>query len=416
MDLPKHRGRRPHNALSAAFVRTSKPGYYCDGNGLYLRVDRSGARRWEQRLRIQGRNRTLGLGGCQLVSLAEAREKAFMNRKIARSGGDPRTERHKVRDIPTFAEAAARVLEQKRPGWRSGKHPEDWISSLRAYAFPELGHRSVGEITTADILAVLTPIWHGKHVTARRVRQRIGAVMKWAVAMGLRPDNPAGDVLDQALGRHRVVVQHMRALPHSEVAGAIEAVRTSAAALVTRLAFEFMVLTACRSGEVRLAGWDEIDLEAGEWTIPGERMKAQRPHRVPLSGRAVEILGEARTLGGGGGLVFPSSEGRPLSGSTLSTLLRGLRTAAVPHGFRSSFRDWCGECSTAPREVAEAALAHVVRDKVEAAYARSDLFERRRVLMDDWAAYLAGERLDPEAEPARWSAALAAPADESVRR
>ena len=398
MDLPKHRGRRPHNALSAAFVRTAKPGYYCDGNGLYLRVDRSGARRWEQRLRIQGRNRTLGLGGCQLVSLAEAREKAFTNRKIARSGGDPRTERHKVRDMPTFAEAAARVLEQKRPGWRSGKHPEDWISSLRAYAFPELGHRPVGEITTADILAVLTPIWHGKHVTARRVRQRIGAVMKWAVAMGLRPDNPAGDVLDQALGRHRVVVQHMRALPHSEVAGAIEAVRTSAAALVTRLAFEFMVLTACRSGEVRLAGWDEIDLEAGEWTIPGERMKAQRPHRVPLSGRAVEILGEARTLGDGGGLVFPSSEGRPLSGSTLSTLLRGLRIAAVPHGCRSSFRDWCGECSNAPREVAEAALAHVVRDKVEAAYARSDLFERRRVLMDAWAAYLAGERRDPEAQ------------------
>ena len=398
MDLPKHRGRRPHNALSAAFVRTAKPGYYCDGNGLYLRVDRSGARRWEQRLRIQSRNRTLGLGGCQLVSLAEAREKAFTNRKIARSGGDPRTERHKVRDIPTFAEAAARVLEQKRPGWRSGKHPEDWISSLRAYAFPELGHRPVGEITTADILAVLTPIWHGKHVTARRVRQRIGAVMKWAVAMGLRPDNPAGDVLDQALGRHRVVVQHMRALPHSEVAGAIEAVRTSAASVATRLAFEFMVLTACRSGEVRLAGWDEIDLEAGEWTIPGERMKAQRPHRVPLSGRAVEILGEARTLGDGGGLVFPSSEGRPLSGSTLSTLLRGLRIAAVPHGFRSSFRDWCGECFTAPREVAEAALAHVVRDKVEAAYARSDLFKRRRVLMDDWAAYLAGERLDPEAQ------------------
>ena len=389
MDLPKHRGRRPHNALSAAFVRTAKPGYYCDGNGLYLRVERSGARRWEQRLRIQGRNRTLGLGGCRLVSLAEAREKAFMNRKIARSGGDPRTERHKVRDMPTFAEAAARVLEQKRPGWRSGKHPNDWISSLRAYAFPELGHRPVGKITTADILAVLTPIWDGKHVTARRVRQRIGAVMKWAVAMGLRPDNPAGDVLGQALGQPRVVVQHMRALPHSEVAGTIETVRTSAATLATKLAFEFMVLTACRSGEVRLAGWDEIDLEAGEWTIPGERMKAQRPHRVPLSGRAMEILGEARTLGGGGGLVFPSSEGRPLSGSTLSTLLRGLRIAAVPHGFRSSFRDWCGECSNAPREVAEAALAHVVRDKVEAAYARSDLFERRRVLMDDWAAYLA---------------------------
>ena len=178
MDLPKHRGRRPHNALSAAFVRSAKPGYYCDGNGLYLRVDRSGARRWEQRLRIQGRNRTLGLGGYQLVSLAEAREKAFMNRKIARSGGDPRTERHKVRDMPTFAEAAARVLEQLRPGWRSPRHAQDWISSLRVYAFPQLGNRPVGEITTADVLAVLTPIWHDKRVTARRVRQRIGAVMK----------------------------------------------------------------------------------------------------------------------------------------------------------------------------------------------------------------------------------------------
>ena len=160
------------------------------------------------------------------------------------------------------------------------------------------------------------------------------SVMKWAVAMGLRPDNPAGDVLDQALGRHRVVVQHMRALPHSEVAGAIKTVRPSAASVATKLAFEFMVLTACRSGEVRLAGWDEIDLEAGEWTIPGERLKAQRPHRVPLSGaRPWRYWARRGRSGGGGGLVFPSSEGRPLSGSTLSTLLRGLRIAAVPHGF-----------------------------------------------------------------------------------
>ena len=260
-------------------MRSAKPGYYCDGNGLYLRVDRSGARRWEQRLRIQGRNRTLGLGGYQLVSLAEAREKAFMNRKIARSGGDPRTERHKVRDMPTFAEAAARVLEQLRPGWRSARHAKDWVSSLRGYAFPQLGHRPVGEITTADILAVLTPIWHDKQVTARRVRQRIGAVMKWAVAMGLRPDNPASDVLGQALGRQQAVVRHMRALHHSKVAGAMETVRKSHAYPATKLAFEFLVLTAARSGEVRLAHWDEIDLEAREWTVPAERTKAHRPHR-----------------------------------------------------------------------------------------------------------------------------------------
>ena len=297
--------------------------------------------------------------------------------------------------MPTFAEAAARVLEQLRPGWRSTRHAKDWVSSLRVYAFPQLGHRPVGEITTADILAVLTPIWHDKRVTARRVRQRIGAVMKWAVAMGLRPDNPASDVLGQALGRQQAVVQHMRALHHSKVAGAMEMVRKSHAYPATKLAFEFLVLTAARSGEVRLAHWDEIDLEAREWTVPAERTKAHRPHRVPLSGRAVEILSEARTLGGGSGLVFPSPEGRASAHSRLSTLLRDLGIAAVPHGFRSSFRDWCGECSNAPREVAEAALAHAVRNKVEAAYARSDLFERRRVLMDNWAAYLAGERLGP---------------------
>ena len=321
-----------------------------------------------------------------------------MNRKIARSGGDPRTERHKVRDMPTFAEATARVLEQLRPGWRSPRHAKDWVSSLRVYAFPQLGHRPVGEITTADILAVLTPIWHDKQVTARRVRQRIGAVMKWAVAMGLRPDNPASDVLGQALGRQQAVVRHMRALHHSKVAGTMETVRKSHAYPATKLAFEFLVLTAARSGEVRLAHWDEIDLEAREWTVPAERTKAHRPHRVPLSGRTVEILSEARTLGGGSGLVFPSPEGRASAHSRLSTLLRDLGIAAVPHGFRSSFRDWCGECSNAPREVAEAALAHAVRNKVEAAYARSDLFERRRVLMDNWAAYLAGERRDPEAQ------------------
>ena len=294
-------------------------------------------------------NRTLGLGGYRLVSLAEAREKAFMNRKIARSGGDPRTERHKVRDMPTFAEAAARVLEQQRPGWRSAKHAKAWVTSLRVYAFPQLGHQPVGEITTADVLAVLTPIWHDKHATARLVRQRIGAVMKWAVAMGLRPDNPASDVLDQALGRQHVVIQHMRALPHSKVAGAMETVRKSNAYPATKLAFEFMVLTAARSGEVRSAHWDEsgIDLEAREWTVPGERMKAQRPHRVPLSGRAMEILSEARPLGGGG-LVFPSPEGRVFSGGTLPTLLRRLGIAAVPHGFRSSFRDWAAECTDTP--------------------------------------------------------------------
>ena len=238
--------------------------------------------------------------------------------------------------------------------------------------------------------AVLIPIWHDKPETARRVRQRIGAVMKWAVAMGYRPDNPAADALGQALGRQRAVVQHMRALPHSAVADAIATVRASQALVTTKDAFELLVLTAARSGEVRLATWDEVDLDAAVWTIPAARMKAKRDHRVPLSGRTLAILHDARRRSDGTGLVFRSPRGKPLSDMTLSKLIKELGIAAVPHGFRSSFRDWAAERTNTPREVVEAALAHTVRNPTEAAYARSDLFERRRRLMDDWAAYLTG--------------------------
>ena len=249
----------------------------------------------------------------------------------------------------------------------------------------------VSDVTTADVLAILTPIWHDKPETARRVRQRIGAVMKWAVAMGYRPDNPAGDALGQVLGRQRAVVQHMRALPHGEVADALTTVRTSQALVTTKDAFELLVLTAARSGEVRLATWDEMDLDAGVWTIPAARMKAKRDHRVPLSGRALAILHDARRRSDGTSLVFRSPRGKPLSDMTLSKLIKELGIAAVPHGFRSSFRDWAAEQTNTPREVVEAALAHTVRNATEAAYARSDLFERRRRLMDDWAAYLNGQ-------------------------
>jgi len=385
----KH-GKHPEKALSAALVRkVSRPGRYCDGHGLYLQVLPTGGRCWIQRLMIRGRRRELGLGGYPLVSLAEAREMAFDNRKLARSGGDPLAEKRKLQDLPTFEEAAARVLDQQRPGWRNAKHAQDWPRSLRAYAFPRIGRVPVSAVTTADMLAILSPIWHTKPETARRVRQRVGAVMKWAVAMGYRSDDPAGDVLGQALGRQQDVVQHMRALPHGEVADAITTVWNSKASIITKLAFEFLVLTAARSGEVRLATWNEIDLDAGVWTIPAARMKAKRDHRVPLSERAVMILTETQERGNGTGLVFPRIPGKPLSNMTLSKLVKELGIQAVPHGFRSSFRDWAAEETDHPREVIEAALAHVVENKVEAAYRRSDLFERRRILMDDWAQYLA---------------------------
>ena len=391
----KRRGRHPDKALTSVFCRNvAEAGRYCDGNGLYLEVDPTGARRWVQRLVVRGKPRTLGLGGFALVSLAEAREAALANRRLARSGPDPLAARRRARSMPTLEEAAAVVLEQKRGGWRNEKHGKDWPTSLRLYVFPQLGAKPVSEITSADLLQVLAPIWHAKPETARRVRQRIGAVMKWAIAMEHRADNPAGEALGEALGRQRDVVRHMPALPHAEVAAAVEAVRASGTWVGTKLAFEYLVLTAARSAEVRLSAWNEIDLGAGVWTVPGSRMKAKRPHRVALSGRAVEIVEEAKALrtetaSPGSALVFPSRRGKPLSNMTLSKLVKEQGIAAVPHGFRSSFRDWASERTNHPREVVEAALAHVVGNKVEAAYARSDLFERRRRLMDEWAEYLA---------------------------
>jgi len=362
-------------------------GRYCDGQGLYLQVDPSGNRRWIQRLLIHGRRCELGLGGFPLVSLKEARDQAFANRRVARAGGDPLAEKRRAKGTPSFADAAARVLEQKRAGWRNPKHAHDWPASLERFVFPRFGERPVSEVSSADVLGVLAPIWHEKPETARRVRQRIGAVMQWAVAMEYRADNPC-DRVAATLGRQRDVVRHMPALPHAEVASAVATVRESRATTAAKLAFEFLVLTAARSGEVRLARWDEIDLDADVWTIPAERMKANREHRVPLSSRAGEILGAARALRNGSDLVFPSSRGKPLSDMTLSKLLKEQGIQAVPHGFRSSFRDWASEETNHPREVVEAALAHQVKDKVEAAYARSTLFERRRRLMGDWAAYL----------------------------
>ena len=317
---------------------------------------------------------------------------AFAQRKVARAAGDPLASKRSVHGQLTFEAAAARVMEQQRAGWRNAKHAQDWPRSLRAYAFPRIGAVPVSMVTTADVLAILTPIWHTKPATARRVRQRIGAVMKWAVAMGYRPDNPAGDVLGQALGRQPALVQHMRALPHGEVADALTTVWASKASVTTRQVFEFLVLTAARSGEVRLATWNEIDLDERVWTIPAARMKAKRDHRVPLCARAMAMLTDAGERREGTSLVFPNPRGKPLSDKRLSKLINELGIAALPHGFRSSFRDWAAEHATTPREVVEAALAHTVRNPTEAAYARSDLFARRRRLMDDWANYLNGTR------------------------
>ena len=329
----KPRGRHPHKALSPSFVRSAPPGRHADGHGLYLYVQPSGTRSWIQRLAIRGRRRELGLGSAALVSLAEAREQALANRKLARAGGDPLAAKRGARGMPTFADAALRVMEQKRAGWRSAKHPHTWLSSLERHVFPLIGARPVCDVTSADVLEILAPIWHAKPQTARNVRQRIGTVLEWAIAMELRTDNPCARILP-VLGPQHDIVQHMRALPHRDVAAAIDTVQRSRTTPIVKLAFEFLVLTAARWGEVRGAAWTEIDTTDPVWTIPAARMKMRRDHRVPLCGRAMAVLDEARTLGGGGRLVFSARDEKPLDDKRLRRLLRQLRIPAVPHGHR----------------------------------------------------------------------------------
>ena len=392
MARTKSLGRHKDKILTAATVRSlNDAGFYADGNGLYLKVDPSGTKRWIQRLVIQGKRRDVGLGSASIVPLAKARAAALANRELARDGGDPLAARKQLNTILTFEAASQRVHNLHLPTWRNAKHGQQWINTLREYVFPHFGTKRLDAINSADVLSALTPIWNSHPETARRVKQRIGTVLKWAIAQGWRTDNPA-EAISKALPKHdRSKVKHQKALPYGEVASALEKVRNSDASLSSKLALEFAVLTATRSGETRGATWHEIDMDAAEWTIPGERMKAKKVHRVPLSPRCLEILKQAKSLKSATSeYVFPGMvDGKPLSDMTLSKLLKELGIAAVPHGFRSSFRDWASEQTNFPNQVCEFALAHVIKDKAEAAYARSDLFEKRRKLMAIWAQYLA---------------------------
>ena len=316
---------------------------------------------------------------------------AFENRRLARRGGNPLADRRKA-NVPTFQEAAMQTFEANRPRWRNDKVTKTWLQQLERHAFPVMGEMPVDRIGREDVLRVLTPIWTRKPEIARKLRQRIRATLRWAEAHGFVDSNPAGDAIDGALPTMPAVKQHFRALPHDEVAAALETVESTRAVPASKLCFRFLILTAVRSGEARGATWDEIHEGEREWRIPGERMKAGQPHRIPLSDAAMSVLEQARPLRDDSGLVFPSpvKRGRSLSDMALTKILRstGLAEKAVVHGFRSSFRDWCAETGK-PRELAEAALAHTVGG-VEGAYFRSDLFERRRLLMDQWAAYLTG--------------------------
>ncbi len=357
-----------------------RPGRHGDGgrgsHGLYLRVWRRPNGRigkaWAQRLRVGGKVTSLGLGPYPVVTLAEARAKALGNRRAAHAGRDPRGG-----GVPTFEVAARKFIKLHSRTWKAGSRlPREWEQTLADYALPIVGGKSVAAVTTGDVLAVLTPIWHTKPATAKKVRQRIGAVMKWAVAQGHRTDNPAGEEIKAALPNGSGHTRHHRALPHDRVAEVLSKTRSN----VNGVALRFVVLTACRVSEVAGAKWSEID--GGVWTIPASRMKTKKEHRVPLSSAALRVLAEAKS---DSPFVFPGRGGKPIARQSIGRALNG--TKATPHGFRSSFRDWCSETGV-PREVAERALAHVVGNRVEAAYNRTDLLERRREVMEAWGRYL----------------------------
>ena len=374
--------------LTAKFIsEVTRAGKYHDarGCGLFLAVGPKGrSKSFVQRVVVNGKRRDIGLGSVRWLTLGEAREIALENWKVARRGGDPVGSR---RSVPTFEEMAELVIAQQRAGWRDGRSEAQWRASLRDYVFPRFGDRRVDQITTADVLAALQPHWHDKHVTMQRTQKRISKIMKFAIARGFRTSDPAGPELTAALpanGNKRK--KRQKAIPHGEVGAALAGIRAADARPAVRLALEFAVLTAARSGEVRGAVWNEIDLDAATWTVPATRIKGGIEHRVPLSARALEILGEARALGDGAGLVFPGKRGGEIPVQAFTKLLRDAGLDCTAHGFRSSFRDWCGETGK-PRELAEAALAHVVGG-VEGAYARSSLFDRRRELMKGWAGYV----------------------------
>ncbi len=378
--------------LSASFVRSiSIPGRYGDGRGGFglsllvrdsLSVPGRQSKTWSQRLRIDGKPTNIGLGPYPLVTLAEAREMALENARALRQGRDPRSASKGA--VPTFAQALDAVIKLHSAGWRDrGRSEKQWRASMETYALPRLGQRPVDAISTADVLAVLLPIWNDKRETARRVRQRMSATMKWAITQGHRQDDPAGVAIAEALPKDSIGKVRHRALPHEEVSAAVATIRASSAHPTTRLALEFLVLTAAGSGEVRDARWDEIDLDSATWTVPGERMKTGRTHRVPLSPQAIAVLTEARQYASDSDFVFPGPSGRAVNSTAYSRLLSENGVGCVPHGFRSSFMDWCSETGQ-PRELAEHALGHVVRG-VDGAYQSSDLFNRRRILMAAWA-------------------------------
>lgn len=374
--------------LSATAVKAAtRPGRLGDGDGLFLIVQPGGSKSWMVRVQKNGTRRDFGLGSAAKVSLKVARERAQEIRAWMELGLDPAFERRKANGIPTFREAAAKVLAQHRKTWRNAKHEGQWLRTLESYVFPHFGNVAVSEITGPMIRNVLAEIWLSKPETARRVRQRIGTVLDWAYASGYRESEAPMRALTRGLPRQPKKDGHFAAMPYADVPTFIVKLRERES--FSRLALEFAILTAARSGEVRGALWDEFDLKARLWTLPKGRMKAAREHVVPLCDRAVSIVARCAELRRRDcAIVFPGIRGnQPLSDMSLTKLIKEMKQPYTAHGFRSSFRDWVSEETDHQGDIAEAALAHVVANKTEAAYRRGNLLEKRRRLMDDWAAH-----------------------------
>ena len=385
--------------MNAAFVeKVTRPGRYGDGrggHGLSLLVKPASGKRlsktWHQRLRLRGRVFNMGLGPYPKVTLEEARKKALQFAQATAQGLDPRG----PAEVPTFAEAAAEVIALHRPNWKEGGSTEEqWRSTLKKHVFPTLGDKLVTEIRFGDVLSVLEPLWGSRHKTALAVRRRIRMVLGWCQAFEHLEENVADDRVDAVLPPAPSRRTHHRALPFDDVPRALDAAEACRARPAVRLCFRFLVLTAARSKEARGARWSEIRVDEGKWIIPGDRMKGGEEHEQPLSTPALDLLRAAKTLDDGSGLVFPSptGSGKPMDATTLTDLLEriGIRDNATIHGFRSTFRDWAAERTEAERAVMELSLAHVTGSKVQRAYFRSPLWEKRIVLMEQWAAFACG--------------------------
>lgn len=384
--------KHTYNALTDIKIKKiAKSGRYTDGKGLHLYVTKNLTKQWVLRLTVRGVRREIGLGGYPDVPLAEARKVRNRMRAEVRNGEDPITNRNDSKvQIPSFKEAAYKVLELNRPNWKNAKHADQWINTLKAYAFPVIGNRRVDDITPSHILDILEPIWLTKHETANRVRQRMAMIFTWARTKGFSKQNNPVEGIQLALPKYTKRVKHHSALAYDRLNAFILKLEASSQSANTQLAIKFLLLTVCRTKELRFAKWEEIDFERNRWILDATRMKNGIEHHVPLSEPAIMILKQAKILSGKSAYIFPSTMrwNKPMSENTMLKAVKAIGYKITVHGFRSTFRDWASETMNYPNDVTEMVLAHTNPNKAEAAYKRGDLFEKREKIMREWAEFV----------------------------